>query len=136
MESEQPWVSNITYMRTLQGFSYLSLITHAFSRKIVGYCLRPTLETAGCLEALEMTLQTRKKICKLIHHSNRGIQYCSAAYVEILTSGEIAISRGSALPVFRLLKWYTFRCPHRKCRNFCTFYRLVLVTGARPTFLL
>lgn len=91
-ESEQLWVSDITYIRTLQGFSYLSLITDAFSRKIVGYCLYPTLEALGCLEALAMALQTRKKNCKLIHHSDRGIQYCSAAYVEILNNGEIDVS--------------------------------------------
>lgn len=91
-ESEQLWVSDITYIRTLQGFNYLSLITDAFSRKIVGYCLYPTLEALGCLEALAMALQTRKKNCNLIHHSDRGIQYFSAAYVEILNNGEIDIS--------------------------------------------
>jgi len=90
--SEQLWVSDITYIRTLQGFSYLSLITDAFSRRIVGYCLYPTLEAIGCIYALEMAMKTRKKECKLIHHSDRGIQYCSAAYVAMLTSGTIDIS--------------------------------------------
>jgi putative transposase len=91
-ESEQLWVSDITYIRTLQGFSYLSLITDAFSRRIVGYCLYPTLEAIGCIYAFEMAMETRKKECKLIHHSDRGIQYCSAAYVAMLTSGKIDIS--------------------------------------------
>jgi putative transposase len=79
-ESEQLWVSDITYIRTLQGFSYLSLITDAYSRKVVGYGLYPTLEAIGCLDALNMALAARKKKTgKLIHHSDRGIQYCSAA---------------------------------------------------------
>jgi putative transposase len=92
-ESEQLWVSDITYIRTMQGFSYLSLITDAYSRKIVGYELYPTLETIGSLEALKMAVASRKrKTNKLIHHSDRGIQYCSAAYVEILNNASIDIS--------------------------------------------
>ena len=70
----------------------MSLITDAFSRRIVGYCLYPTLEAIGCIDALEMALATRKKDCKLIHHSDRGIQYCSADYVAMLISGKIDIS--------------------------------------------
>ena len=63
-------VSDITYIKTLEGFSYLSLITDAFSRKIVGYCLYHTLEAVGCVNALKMAVDTRK--CDLpyflIHH--------------------------------------------------------------------
>lgn len=87
--SKQLCVSDITYIRTLQGFSYLSLITDAFSRWIVGYCIYPTLEAIGCLSALMMALGTRRKGCKLIHHSDRGIQYCSAAYVDMLLNNNI-----------------------------------------------
>ena len=90
--SEQLWVSDITYIRTMQGFSYLSLITDAFSRKIVGYCLYPTLEAIGCVNALKMAIDNRRKGCKLVHHSDRGIQYCSAAYVEMLQYNKIDIS--------------------------------------------
>lgn len=90
---EQLWVSDITYIRTMQGFSYLSLITDAYSRKIVGYELYPTLETIGSLEALKMAVASRKrKTGRLIHHSDRGIQYCSAAYVEVLNNESIDIS--------------------------------------------
>ena len=53
---EQLWVSDLTYIRTVQGFSYLSLITDAYSRKIVGYCLYPTLEATGCLSALRIAI--------------------------------------------------------------------------------
>jgi putative transposase len=90
----QLWVSDLTYIRTLEGFSYLSLITDAFSRKIVGHSLYHTLEAVGCISALKMAIEGRK--CDspyfLIHHSDRGIQYCSAEYVSILNDENIAIS--------------------------------------------
>jgi transposase InsO family protein len=91
---EQLWVSDITYVRTLQGFAYLSLITDAYSRKIVGYSLYPTLEANGCIEALQMAIadRTHESPYNLIHHSDRGIQYCSAMYIELLRGENIDIS--------------------------------------------
>ncbi len=91
---EQLWVSDITYSRTNQGFSYLSLITDAYSHKIVGYGLHPSLEATGCLKALEMAIATWKHESPfyLIHHSDRGIQYCCAEYTELLQRSGIAIS--------------------------------------------
>ena len=72
---EQLWVSDITYIRTLEGFSYLSLITDAYSRKIVGYALNPSLEAIGCIAALGMAIDGRKRLSPfiLIHNSDRGI---------------------------------------------------------------
>jgi putative transposase len=91
--SEQIWVSDITYIKTVEGYSYLSLITDAYSRKIVGYCLHPSLESAGCIEALNMALSNRMFPERaLIHHSDRGVQYCSGSYVDILMTNSIAIS--------------------------------------------
>lgn len=92
---EELWVSDITYLRTSMGFSYLSLITDAYSRKIVGYALHPTLEASGCLAALKMAEHTRQYKylnLPLIHHSDRGIQYCSASYVTMLQMAGISIS--------------------------------------------
>jgi putative transposase len=91
---EQLWVSDITYIRTLDAFSYLSLITDAYSRKIVGYALHPSLEAVGCIAALEMAIESRKRLSPyiLIHHSDRGIQYCSQNYTAILNVDRIAIS--------------------------------------------
>ncbi|WPX24508.1 IS3 family transposase [Mucilaginibacter sp. 5C4] len=91
---EQLWVSDITYIRTLEGFSYLSLITDAYSRKIVGYALHPSLEAVGCIGALEMAVDGRKRLSPfiLIHHSDRGIQYCSQNYTALLNQDRIAIS--------------------------------------------
>jgi putative transposase len=91
---DQLWVSDITYIRTLQGFNYLSLITDAYSRRIMGYALFQTLEAIGPLEALVMAVKERQKMSPfiLIHHSDRGVKYCSAEYVQILTNEKIAIS--------------------------------------------
>jgi transposase InsO family protein len=91
--SEQLWVSDITYLSTRQGFVYLSLITDAYSKKIVGYNVENNLATEGCIKALQMALEGRKQRKRLlIHHSDRGIQYCSSAYVELLQSNSITIS--------------------------------------------
>jgi len=91
---EQLWVSDITYIRTLEGFSYLSIITDAYSRKIVGHALYPTLEAIGCVKALQMALESRKNDSPfiLVHHSDRGVQYCCSDYIELLNGANIAIS--------------------------------------------
>jgi transposase InsO family protein len=92
------WVSDITYIRVQGGFNYLSLITDAYSRKIVGYCLHTTLEAAGCIIALEMALEQWNPLgdWTLIHHSDKGIQYCSLHYVLMLETRKIRISMGSS----------------------------------------
>jgi transposase InsO family protein len=86
-------VSDITYIATEDGFCYLSLITDVYSRKVVGYSLSQSLSIEGSLEALEKALASRtKKAQKLIHHSDRGVQYCSHAYVHRLQDAGITIS--------------------------------------------
>lgn len=92
-EAEQLWVSDITYISLKDGFNYLSLITDAYSRKIVGYYLHKNLSNYGALEALQQALISRKSSGNnLIHHSDRGVQYCSSQYVDILMSNNIQIS--------------------------------------------
>ena len=88
------WVSDITYIETEEGVCYLSLITDAYSHKIVGWALGPTLETIYPLDALKMALSTidHDTASRLIHHSDRGCQYCSDAYVSELKSHGIGIS--------------------------------------------
>lgn len=89
---EQVWVSDITYVRLNTQWAYLSLVTDAYSRKIMGYALRTDLSAKGCIDALYMALGNRIYGQKLIHHSDRGSQYCSSSYVDILLGDEIAIS--------------------------------------------
>ena len=86
------WVSDITYIRTKFGFVYLSLITDAYSKKIVGWCLWPDLTSTGALNALKMGTESEKVTNKLIHHSDRGIQYCCYDYVNYLKGCNIQIS--------------------------------------------
>lgn len=89
----QVWVCDITYLCVGLGFSYLSIITDAYSKLIVGYCLHPFLTTEGCLKALEMALANKWERGKeLIHHSDRGSQYCSFDYIRKLKGAGISIS--------------------------------------------
>ena len=88
----QVWVSDITYIRTIKGFCYLALITDMYSRKIVGYDLSDSLELKGCVRALNKAIYQAESIKGLIHHSDRGIQYCSNVYTQILKRKNIDIS--------------------------------------------
>jgi len=77
----------------MEGYSYLSLITDAYSRKIVGYALHPSLGSEGCMIALSMALDGRISLnSPLVHHSDRGVQYCCGSYVDLLSAKNIAIS--------------------------------------------
>ena len=90
----QLWVSDITYIALLNNYCYLSLVTDAYSRKIVGFCLHPTLEKEGPLNALEMALLSwhNHPGTLLTHHSDRGLQYCSGAYIAKLVGRGVSIS--------------------------------------------
>src|ERR1700680_199247 len=90
---EQLWVSDITYIRMGNQWGYLSLVTDAYSRKIMGIGFRSDLLALGCLEALQMAYDNRSYgQHPLIHHSDRGCQYCCKEYVDLLNSQNIAIS--------------------------------------------
>ena len=88
----QLWVSDITYIHLADGFAYLSLITDAYSHKIVGFYLSRDLSAQGSLRALKMALVNNTDRFGLIHHSDRGVQYCCDAYVNVLQDNLIKIS--------------------------------------------
>jgi len=88
----QVWVSDITYIRTLEDFAYLSLITDKYSRKVVGYHLGQTLEAQATLKALKMALRDLPDGIHPIHHSDRGSQYCCHEYVKELKAHGMAVS--------------------------------------------
>ena len=93
--SNQLWVSDLTYWNVSSGVLYLSFITDAYSHKIVGYQVALSLHTIGCLKALQMALEQLKddpQQVQLIHHSDRGVQYCSGEYVKLLQENHIIIS--------------------------------------------
>jgi transposase InsO family protein len=88
----QLWVSDITYIRLEKSFAYLSLITDAYSHKIIGFYLCEDLSAKGCVLALKMALKSNPSHDNLIHHSDRGLQYCSHDYVSLLEENHIQIS--------------------------------------------
>lgn len=88
----QLWVSDLTYVRTLEGFVFAALIMDRFSRMIIGAHLGETLETIGCLQALEQALGQLPEGLLPIHHSDRGCQYASHLYVERLQARGLRIS--------------------------------------------
>ena len=88
----QLWVTDITYIQTQQGFTYLNLITDAYSRKIIGWRIAPTLEAMYSVQALNMAIDNAEEdLDYLILHSDRGVQYCCFKYTDILQDKAIRI---------------------------------------------
>lgn len=92
-QSERVWVSDITYIKTEQGYLYLSLVTDLYSKKIMGYHLADNMKVEATARALKMAISQRLFLNrKLIHHSDRGFQYCSDEYTNLLQANKISIS--------------------------------------------
>jgi len=90
---DQVWGSDITYIRILTGFLYLAVIMDLYSRKIVGWAISRSLQSDLCVRALKMAIKERGKIpAGIIHHSDRGVQYASEAYVSLLIENKFIIS--------------------------------------------
>jgi len=95
LRSNEIWVADITYLwlKPHDKFCYLSVITDLYSRKIVGHCVHESLSVKGCIDALRQALKSRNdKTQSLVHHSDRGVQYCCHAYVKLLQKQQIQIS--------------------------------------------
>ena len=86
------WVSDLTYLRTEEGFLYLALVTDKYSRKVVGYHCGDTLEAVGCVRALELALKDLPAWAHPIHHSDQGSQYCCHEYVAALQARGLTTS--------------------------------------------
>ena len=90
---EQLWVSDITYIKTENGHNYLALVTDAYSKQIMGYKLANHMKTSLCTDALKMAIKNRiYPDKKLIHHSDRGFQYCNSAYTKLAESKGMSMS--------------------------------------------
>jgi putative transposase len=92
----QAWVGDITYLRTTQGFVYLFLLTDAFSRKIVGWEVNKSLGVKSALKAARMALKQCPNTKQLIHHTDRGFQYCSPRYAPKMKKKGLQMSMGEA----------------------------------------
>lgn len=120
----QLWVADITYVASGQGFLYLSLITDAYSHKIIGYSVANNLAAVNTLTALKMALRNNPPAKSLVHHSDRGIQYCSTEYINLLKEHHIRVSmtesgdplenalaeRVNGIIKNEYLQHYTFKC--------------------------
>ena len=89
---EQLWVADITYLSTKSGYRYLHLLTDAYSKKIMGYELSQDMSAQNTVRALKTALLSRQYDHPLIHHSDRGLQYCSTMYTKTLEDAGIKIS--------------------------------------------
>lgn len=89
---EEVFVSDITYIKTKERTAYLSLVTDAYSRKIMGYHLSDDMSSENVVKALKMAINKRRTKNELIHHSDRGLQYCSSIYQECLKDHSITPS--------------------------------------------
>jgi len=135
----QVWVSDITYLRIGSKFAYLSLITDKYSRKILGWYLSENLGIEGSQKALQKALSTCCHPEGVIHHSDRGIQYCSTPYTQMLEQRKMLISmteenhcyeNGLAERVNGILKdeylldtsFNTFEQAQQSCRQAITMY--------------
>jgi putative transposase len=89
---DQVWYSDITYIKTEEGNCYLNMITDGFSRKIVGYALDDNMEAESMIKALKMANIEKDPVVSTIHHSDRGVQYCSKEYVNLSAKNKIRLS--------------------------------------------
>lgn len=89
---ETVFVSDITYLESDEGVHYLSLVTDAYTRKIMGYEVSREMKASDVAKALKMAVRSRHTINPLIHHSDRGVQYCSSEYQKVLAENDITPS--------------------------------------------
>ena len=120
----QLWVSDITYIDLVDDCCYLHLVTDAYSHKIVGWCLSETLEAEHTLEALRMAISqaTADELKGLIHHSDRGVQYCCNAYTDELKKYGIKISMTEDYKIYREKRFKTYHDALERISGFIAFY--------------
>lgn len=125
----QLWVADITYIRLRTEFVYLAVVLDAFSRRVVGWALGRTLEAELALAALRMALAQRQPLAGLVHHSDRGVQYASHVYTDLLKTNGVQISmsrkgnpydNGACESFMKTLKYEeVYRNDYRDMREAC-----------------
>lgn len=92
----QKWVSDFTYIETAQGWLYLAIVLDLFSRKVIGWSMRPSMDTELVISALRMALSQRRPPSGFLHHSDQGSQYTSSAYIDCLNAALAELSMSGA----------------------------------------
>lgn len=132
----QVWLSDITYIRIRTGFVYLAAILDAYSRKVIGYTVSTTLDTALTLEALGMAIARRQPSPGVIHHSDQGVQYASGDYVDELKSHGFLISMARAgNPYENAMMESFFRTLKHEEVNLCEYETFEDVAARLPYFI-
>ncbi len=94
--TNQLWVADITYIRLQNEFVYMAVVLDAFSRRVIGWALNRSLRSAVAVDALQQALENRQPLPGLVHHSDRGVQYASHGYIELLQSHGVTCSMSRA----------------------------------------
>ena len=101
---EQLWVTDITYIKTQNGHNYLAIVTDAYSKKIMGYKLDNHMRTSLCSDALKMAIKNRKyPNKKLIHQSDRELQYCNPTYTQFAQENNLIMSMTEKYDPYKML---------------------------------
>jgi transposase InsO family protein len=119
----QLWVADITYIRLRAEFVYLAVILDRFSRKVVGWALGKALATCLPLEALHHAITTRQPPPGMVHHSDRGIQYASRAYVQLLRQHQMLPSMSRPANPYDNASWESFMKTLRREEIYANAYR-------------
>ena len=132
----QVWLSDITYIRIRTGFVYLAAILDAYSRKVIGYAVSTSLDTALTLEALKMAIARRQPDPGVIHHSNQGVQYASGEYMDELKRQGFLISMArTGNPYDNAIMESFFKTLKHEEVNLCEYETYQDVINRLPYFL-
>jgi len=132
----QVWLSDITYIRIRTGFVYLAAILDAYSRKVIGYAVSTSLDTALTLEALKRAIAKRQPAPGVIHHSDQGVQYASGEYMDELKRQGFLISMArTGNPYDNAIMENFFKTLKHEEVNLCKYETYQDVTNRLPYFL-
>jgi len=119
----QLWVADLTYIRLQHEFVYMAVVLNAFSRRVVGWALNRSLRSAVAVDALQQALESRKPLPGLVHHSDRGVQYASHDYTELLQNHGVTCSMSRAGNPYDNAKCESFLKTLKQEELYCREYR-------------
>ena len=119
----QLWVADLTYIRLQQEFVYMAVVLDAFSRRVVGWALSPSLRSAVALDAVQQAIEARKPLPGLVHHSDRGVQYACLEYTELLHRHGMVLSMSRAGNPYDNARCESFLKTLKQEEIYCREYR-------------
>ena len=119
----QPWVADLTYVRVQQEFVYLAVVLDAFSRRVVGWALNRSLRSTVAVDALQQAIDERNPLPGLVHHSDRGVQYASEDYINLLGKHGVTCSMSRVGNPYDNARCESFLKTLKKEEIYCREYR-------------